>query len=456
MKLSRWVLLAALAGAGMAGCAGARTVESDGTAPQFDGSPKAPDLGQREQGFGFPDVSVDGLVTQDGPTPDLPPAPDGPRGDQTVDSKPGVVDEDNDGHCAPGQQDPNGICKSFNDCDDRDNTRHPDAIETCANRGVDNDCDGDNTEVDENNDGVDDIGEVCTSGSPGICSPGKKACTNGGTTLTCVPDVAVGSQTETCNGKDDNCDGTVDNGNLCGSGETCTNGACRCGTGAACSSSTTCCSGGCRNLASNTSHCGACGVSCGAGETCSSQRCRCGSTSGGIGAGPACSGGQTCNGTSCVTPCNSSVNIAPSATPTSSGGGVTTYGPQKMNDRTKQATCDTDKFHWISAPNGSGTSAHWIRYTWPSAVRVGRVVFDTVVASTGGCGATPGRSLAGGTLQYLSGSTWVNLVTVSGQANDWSRSFTPVMTTSIRLINAHAHSSGNPNPVIIEWEVFCQ
>jgi hypothetical protein len=68
--------------------------------------------------------------------------------------------------------------------------------------GTDNDCNGtidDPSALDGTN---------CSTGLMGVCADGKTKCTSG--TLGCQPNVAPGSQPETCNALDDDCDGTVD------------------------------------------------------------------------------------------------------------------------------------------------------------------------------------------------------------------------------------------------------
>lgn len=86
--------------------------------------------------------------------------------------------------------------------------------------GKDNDCNG---TVDDNNP---QAGLPCTTGFPGICTTGTSDCPGG--VLTCVPDIAPGTVGETCDGIDQNCDGTIDDGfNI---GQLCQEGAGTCQT----------------------------------------------------------------------------------------------------------------------------------------------------------------------------------------------------------------------------------
>jgi len=127
-------------------------------------------------------------------------------------------DRDGDGHCAPGTPDPAGICQSQGDCDDADKTRYPGAVESCDNAGVDNDCDGDDDEVDG-------LGDPCATGLPGVCDAGTRTCQ--GTSLACAPLVQVGQLAELCDGKDNDCDGETDEGSdICPAGQSCQAGAC--------------------------------------------------------------------------------------------------------------------------------------------------------------------------------------------------------------------------------------
>ncbi len=78
--------------------------------------------------------------------------------------------------------------------------------ETCD--GVDNDCD---TQTDENDPGG---GGACATGLQGVCVAGTMHCTNG--SVTCQQNVQPSS--ELCNGLDDDCDGSTDEGNPEGGG----------------------------------------------------------------------------------------------------------------------------------------------------------------------------------------------------------------------------------------------
>ena len=110
--------------------------------------------------------------------------------------------------------------------------------ETCANPGVDDDCNGVEDDI-ENLDGE------CNTGEPGICGPGRWICEN--EELLCTADESP--RTEECDGVDSDCDGVADNldEDACGTGETCDDDiGCQCGEfGGHCGSGELCVSGLC-------------------------------------------------------------------------------------------------------------------------------------------------------------------------------------------------------------------
>ena len=186
------------------------------------------------------------------------------------------IDRDGDGFAgepvARCEGDPNSQSND-EDCDEDSTSTYLGAPEAC-NR-VDNDCsDGGGVDVDEDfdDDGHAPIGAACTGGLA------RDDCDD--TIATINPD-----ESETCNGADDDCNGTVDDETptdlLCDSGVAagtgiCLDGACvlascdfgfaDCDADARFVETTAGNLGGCEaNLRTSSEHCGACGVSC-AGE----------------------------------------------------------------------------------------------------------------------------------------------------------------------------------------------
>jgi hypothetical protein len=121
-------------------------------------------------------------------------------------------DGDLDGYDTSQYADANGVFGS--DCDDDDPLIHPDQIETCSTIDVDDNCDGNPNEIgaidcvvyyrDTDNDGYGTEESLC------LCSSaGNIKATQGGD-CDDSDSTANPSETEVCNGKDDNCDTFVD------------------------------------------------------------------------------------------------------------------------------------------------------------------------------------------------------------------------------------------------------
>lgn len=153
--------------------------------------------------------------------------------------------------------------------------------ETCDNSGADDDCNG-------MQDDILGLGDACTVAADGICGQGVQQCGDAG--LECVtpmPDEFP----ETCNGRDDDCDGSTDEGF-----DTLTDAGNCGGCGNVCDG--TCCDGVCVNTDIDEDNCGACEMGCGATQECCGGSCNpvdvC------AGCAEDCGAGESCCATECV------------------------------------------------------------------------------------------------------------------------------------------------------------
>ena len=105
-------------------------------------------------------------------------------------------------------RDGDGFASCGGDCDDRSADTYPGAPEICDGR--DNDCD-------ETSDGAAEewLGEICDGDDDDLCEEGTLVCSGG--EQVCEEDGA--GWVEICNGEDDDCDGEVDEDDVCGSAD---------------------------------------------------------------------------------------------------------------------------------------------------------------------------------------------------------------------------------------------
>lgn len=154
--------------------------------------------------------------------------------------------------------------------------------ESCGNPNVDDDCNG-------TPDDIRDLGAQCVvAGNTGPCRSGTMQCEDKAE-LQCVPNKA---QPEVCNGLDDDCNGTLDDGfDLKSDSKNCG----RCGM--TCAADGGCCGGKCADFQADDENCGRCGNKCQGNRRCSGGECRHREPDA---CRPACGSGETCAEGTCV------------------------------------------------------------------------------------------------------------------------------------------------------------
>ncbi len=98
---------------------------------------------------------------------------------------------------------PSGFVSTSDDCNDALASVHPGAVEAC--NGVDDDCNGSTDET------FPTLGQACSAGVGACLAAGVQVCNAAHDATECNA-VAGLPQAETCNGADDNCDGSIDEG----------------------------------------------------------------------------------------------------------------------------------------------------------------------------------------------------------------------------------------------------
>ena len=166
--------------------------------------------------------SQDGLSSQCNATPGAPSTEvcdgldndcDGTTDEDAIDAGTWYRDSDSDNYGDPQTSQnsctqPDGYVENNTDCNDEDSSVNPGAIEICD--GIDNNCDG---TIDDGCECTNETTQQCGPQTDvGECVFGTQTCTNG---IWGQCTGAIGPTTEVCDNLDNNCDGQVDEGDVC-------------------------------------------------------------------------------------------------------------------------------------------------------------------------------------------------------------------------------------------------
>jgi hypothetical protein len=321
-------------------------------------------------------------------------------------------------------------------------------------------------------------GTSCTSTN--LCLQGS-TCQNGlcigGTPNDCFFFPTPACHTASCNPDTGSCeanpasslDGTAcppDPADPCTVNRTCDTGVCQGGVPKDCSALTGGCNLGVCNM--GTGVCMAQPVldgdpcndlnACTSGETCNAGACNGGTAT------TACVGGDACCPSGCTealdADCSCAVNLALTATPLTSGGGMdsTGYGPANFNDGIDEVECQTVEAcnqcqGWIS--NDTSTLGKWVEYDWASPVTIGSMYVDAQNCPGSTCYS--GRTFGTGNIQWWDGVAWQTAQSFTNNTGDLAVTFaTPLNTTKLRVMDLRAAACGSQQDatLIYEWYVW--
>jgi hypothetical protein len=145
------------------------------------------------------------------------------------------------------------------------------------------------------------------------------------------------------------------------------------------------------------------------------------------------------------------INLAASATPSTSEGGLASYSPAQLNNGLAEAN-DCFFYSWVKS--SQTPSGAYFEYAWPTPVTIRSIYIDTANGTSGNPCNPTGRNVKSASVQYWTGSAWATATTFGGQHDDIALTLpSPVTTTRLRLFDVTT-DPGNGNALIHEWYVY--